>query len=113
MSLLSTKRLARMAIAVALVIVCSQITVPLPGIPFTLQTFAVGLVASLLAPLDAFLACLTYLLLGAIGLPVFAGGAGGWASFVGAGGGFLIGFSLFALWTSFSTHKNKTFGGCF
>ena len=98
-----------MAIAVALLIVCSQITVPLPGVPFTLQTFAVGLVASLLLPLDAFIACLVYLLLGVIGLPVFAGGGGGWASFIGAGGGFLLGFAAFTLLTSSLIAKHHNF----
>ena len=109
MSSFTTKQLTRIAIAVALLIICSQITVPLPGVPFTLQTFAVGLVASLLLPLDAFIACLVYLLLGAIGLPVFAGASGGFSAFFAATGGFLIGFIPFVLISSLLAQRFKGF----
>ena len=65
------------AFGAALIAVLSQISIPIGTVPFTLQTLAVGLVASTFRFRDASLSILVYWLLGAIGLPVFAGGAVG------------------------------------
>ena len=59
------------AFGAALIAVLSQITIPIGTVPFTLQTLAVGLVASTFRFRDASLSILVYWLLGAIGLPVF------------------------------------------
>ncbi|MDN6208478.1 MAG: biotin transporter BioY, partial [Lactococcus sp.] len=64
-----TQRLAIIAIAAAFLAISSQITIPLPIVPLTLQTLAVGIIATVLTPLDSVLAILVYLILGAIGLP--------------------------------------------
>ena len=88
------QRLAIIAISTAFLAVASQLTIPLPLVPLTLQTLAVGIIATLLKPLDSILAICLYLVLGAIGVPVFAGGAGGFGVILGATGGFLIGFLL-------------------
>ncbi len=64
-------------IMLALLIVCSQLTIPLPVIPLTLQTFAVGLLASILPLRYSLQTILVYLLLGFIGLPIFANFKGG------------------------------------
>src|SRR5574341_25708 len=92
-----TQRLAIIAIAAAFLAISSQITIPLPIVPLTLQTLAVGIIATVLTPLDSILAILVYLILGAIGLPVFAGGAAGFGVILGPTGGFLIGFLFQAL----------------
>ena len=109
MSSSTSRRLARIALATALIIVCSQIIIPLPGVPFTLQTLAVGLVACLLVPLEAMTALLLYLFMGAVGLPVFAGASGGFSAFFAATGGFLIGFIPFVLVTSYFAQRFKDF----
>ena len=70
----------------------------------TLQTFAVGLVAAILKPREATLAATLYLILGAIGLPVFAGGGGGLQSFFGPSAGYLLAYPFFAFITSKLTH---------
>lgn len=88
------QRLAIIAIATAFLAVASQLTIPLPLVPLTLQTLAVGIIATLLKPLDSILAICLYLILGAIGIPVFAGGAAGFGVILGPTGGFLIGFLL-------------------
>ncbi len=77
------------AFGAALIAVLSQISIPIGTVPFTLQTLAVGLVASTFRFRDASLSILVYWLLGAIGLPVFAGGAGGISAFVTPTAGFL------------------------
>ena len=88
------QRLAIIAISPASLAVASQLTIPLPLVPLTLQTLAVGIIATLLKPLDSILAICLYLVLGAIGVPVFAGGAAGFGVILGPTGGFLIGFLL-------------------
>lgn len=68
------------AFGAALIAILSQIVIPIGTVPFTLQTLAVGLIASIFRPREAALSVALYLLLGAIGLPVFAGGSGGIAA---------------------------------
>ncbi|MEM9822566.1 MAG: biotin transporter BioY [Bacteroidota bacterium] len=73
-----------------------QITLNLneTGIPITGQTFAVLLVGALLGRKWGPLAVALYLLVGGLGLPVFAKGASGWAVFGKGSGGYLYGFVL-------------------
>ena len=78
------------ALGAALIAALSPFTIPLGPIPITLQTLAIGLIASIYRPKEATLSVVIYLLLGAIGLPVFAGGHGGIASFYGPTAGFLL-----------------------
>ena len=85
-----------MAIGAALITVCSWITVPFI-VPFTLQTFAVFTVVSLLGGRKGCLSILVYILLGAVGLPVFSGFKGGVGVLVGTTGGYIIGFIFIAL----------------
>lgn len=88
------------ALGAALIAALSPFQIPFGPIPITLQTLAIGLVASLFRPKEATLAVIIYLLLGAIGLPVFAGGSGGFQAFYGPTAGFLLFFPLRALVTS-------------
>ena len=85
-----------MAMAVALIAVCSWISIP-TTVPFTMQTFAVCLVSALLGTRRGFLAVVCYLLLGAAGAPVFAGFKGGLGALLGVTGGYLVGFLFTAL----------------
>lgn len=79
-----------------LVALTAQLVVPLWPVPITGQTFGVLLVGAILGSKRGALALLTYLAQGAIGLPVFAGGTGGIARFMGPTGGYLIGFIIAA-----------------
>jgi len=81
----------------ALIALSAQVRFPLPfsPVPVTGQTFAVLLVAAALGRLGL-ASVIAYLVEGAIGLPVFAGGAFGVATMVGPTGGYLIGFALAA-----------------
>lgn len=93
-------KLTLSGLLLAVLIICSQITIPLPIVPLTLQTFAVGLIASMLSPLYAVEVIIAYLILGAVGLPVFAGFAGGAAVFASPTAGYLYSFVVYALITS-------------
>ncbi len=75
----------------ALIAVCSQIQIP-GAVPFTLQTFAIFLAAGLLGGKRGTVSVLIYILIGAIGLPVFAGFKGGIGALFGTTGGYIIGF---------------------
>ena len=76
----------------ALTAVCAWISLPIPPVAFTLQTFAVLLTLGILGGRWGTGSILIYLLLGMIGLPVFAGFQNGAAAFPGPTGGFLLGF---------------------
>lgn len=89
------------AIGAALIAVLSQITLPVGPVPFTLQTLAIGIIATLYKPKEATISVLLYLLLGAIGLPVFAGASGGFQALFGTTGGFLWAFILYGFVTAY------------
>jgi biotin transport system substrate-specific component len=95
----STTDLALIAVFAAL-IAAAAYTAAIPvggaGVPLTLQTFALLLAGLVLGPVRGFLAAALYLLLGLVGLPVFAGHAAGAAVFTGPTGGYLVGFPLLA-----------------
>ncbi|NLF80242.1 MAG: biotin transporter BioY [Clostridia bacterium] len=78
--------------------VCSWIAIP-AGIPFTLQTFGVLITAGLLGARRGVAAVLIYLLLGAVGVPVFANFGAGPGVLLGPTGGYLVGFIFTALLT--------------
>ncbi|MBQ9663083.1 MAG: biotin transporter BioY [Oscillospiraceae bacterium] len=88
--------LAYMAVCAALIAVCAWITVP-AAVPFTLQTFAVFCVLGLLGGKRGTVAILVYILLGAVGLPVFSGFNGGIGALLGTTGGYIIGFIFIGL----------------
>lgn len=91
-----TKRMALIAMFVAVMAICSWISIPLT-IPITLQTLAVFVTCGVLGGLDGTIAVCVYILIGAVGLPVFSGFTGGPARLIGPTGGYLIGFILTAL----------------
>lgn len=79
-----------------LIAICSWISIP-TLVPFTLQTFAVFLTVGLLGGKRGTMAVLVYVLLGAIGIPVFAGFSGGMGIILNNTGGYIIGFIFSAL----------------
>lgn len=97
--LLGTTDLALVAAFAALTSVCAYVgAVPVggSGVPITLQTFAIMLGGCVLGPLRGFLAAALYLLLGAVGLPVFAEHSSGLGVFTGASAGYLWSFPVAA-----------------
>ncbi|MDO4816434.1 MAG: biotin transporter BioY [Bacillota bacterium] len=88
---LTTKNLTAIALMSAVMAICSWLTVP-TAVPFTLQTFAVFFSLEYLGGKKGTLAILVYILLGAVGLPVFSGFAGGIGHLAGPTGGYIIGF---------------------
>ena len=77
----------------ALITVCGWICIP-SAVPFTLQTLAVFLCIMLLGTKRSLAAVITYILLGAVGCPVFSGFRGGIGTLLGPTGGYITGFVL-------------------
>lgn len=86
------------ALGAAITAVGAFIAIPLPlsPVPIVLQNFFIVLIALVLGPKMGTASVALYLLTGALGLPVFAGGKGGFAHFFGPTGGYLAGFLLSA-----------------
>ena len=88
---LSVRELAYISMFAALIAVCSWISIP-AAVPFTMQTFAVFAALGILGGRRGTIAVLIYILLGAVGLPVFSGFRGGPGVLLGTTGGYIIGF---------------------
>ena len=87
--------------------VAAQLSFPVPGspVPVTGQTFAVLLTAAALGPARGLAAQALYLVMGAVGLPVFAGAGHGPGVIFGASGGYLIGFLAAAAITGYGARR--------
>lgn len=84
------------AVFAVLMAICSWISIP-TAVPFTLQTFGVFLAIGVLGGRRGSLAVLVYILLGVIGVPVFAGFTGGIGILLRNTGGYIVGFLFSAL----------------
>ena len=105
-----THALTVCAMFVALLVIFSQIAIPLPmGVPINLALLAVYLCALLLPLPYALMTIGVYLLLGLLGVPVFAGFRGGPAALFGKTGGYLLGYLLCALIVGLLNLKTKGF----
>ncbi len=106
----TTKDMVFIALSTTIMIVCAFITIPF-YVPFTMQTFALFTILGLLGTKRAFISVCLYLLLGAIGLPVFSGFKGGIGTLLGVTGGYLLGFLLTVIVSGAFLHifskKNK------
>lgn len=92
---MKTSRLQMMivtALFTAIIGILAQITIPLPLIPITGQTLAIGLAATILGSRYGTYSTILYLLIGAIGVPVFAAMSSGFGVLFGPTGGFIVGF---------------------
>ena len=87
---------ALVALFSALVALTAQVEIPLRPVPITLQTLGVLFTGAVLGSRRGAMALLLYVAEGAIGLPVFAGGAAGIAYLLGPTGGYLISYPLAA-----------------
>lgn len=95
---ITTKSIIMVGMFAAVLAVLSQLSIPMPsGVPVTLQTFAVALTAYVLGWKLGGAATIVYILLGAVGVPVFAGLSGGVSVLVGMTGGFIWGFIIMVL----------------
>ena len=102
---MSVRKLSACALMAALIAVCSQIQIPLPAVPINLALFAVHLSGALLGPAGGALSVAAYVLLGMIGVPVFAGFRAGPAVLFGKTGGYILGYFLCAWLVGFLSRR--------
>lgn len=87
-----TRSVAFVGLTIAIMAVSAWVVVPIGPIPFTLQMFAITFAVVVLSPKEAIAAITGYLLMGAVGVPVFSGMRGGIGVLAGPTGGFLWGY---------------------
>lgn len=88
-----TRKITYSALFVAIISVISQIAIPMPSlVPITLQTLAIALCGYLMGWKIGLCVTTVYILLGAVGAPVFSSFQGGFSVIIGHGGGFIVGF---------------------
>lgn len=93
---ITTKDMTLVGLGAALMGVFSQLAIPLPTVPLTLQVFGAVLLAIILEAKLATLVMIVYTLVGAIGMPVFANFGRGFSVIVGPTGGYITGFIVLA-----------------
>jgi biotin transport system substrate-specific component len=92
---LTTKEIVLAGLFSAILAIISQISIPMPtGVPITIQVFGIALVGVILGWRLGLLSTLVYILLGAVGLPIFANFRGGISSLTGLTGGYIWSWPL-------------------
>ena len=102
---IATKDLVLTALFAALTAVLAQIQLPIGPVPFNLAVFGAFLAGMLLEPAWAAASMGVYMLLGAVGIPVFAGFMGGPAVLLGKTGGYVIGYIFIAMATALAVKR--------
>ena len=101
------------ALFAALTAAIAPVKIPLgfTPVPITLQTIAVLLSGAMLGPYYGALAMILYVVVGALGLPVFAGGSSGFGVLIGPTGGYLISYFIaaFAIGKMLESKKNPSY----
>jgi biotin transport system substrate-specific component len=106
------KSLVLIAILIAILAVGSQISVPMPFfVPITLQMLFVALLGYILSTKQATIAIFTYIVIGAVGIPVFANLGAGVGTLFSYTGGFIFGFLPLAILSSIGKGKIKILFG--
>lgn len=96
-SRMSTRDIVLIGMFAALLAAFSQISLPMPtGVPITIQAFGVALVGVVLGWKRALFSTIVYILLGAVGLPVFANFQGGLRVITGLTGGYILAWPVMA-----------------
>lgn len=107
---LSIKEITLVGMCAALMAIFSQLSIPLPftSVPVTLQVFGLVILAVIVGAKVGTLSLIIYVIIGAIGLPVFANFHSGFGVLIGPTGGYIIGFVIMAFLIGYaSSKKNK------
>lgn len=88
----TVRNMVFIAVMAALICIAAPFSVPIGPIPISLATFAIYLAGGILGAKKGTVAVVVYILLGAVGLPIFSGGEGGLQKLFGVTGGYIIGY---------------------
>ena len=89
---MNVRRMCRIALMAALLCIAAPMSVPVGPIPITLATLVVYLAGICLGWAEGTAAVAIYILLGAVGLPVYSGFSGGFQKLFGVTGGYIVGY---------------------
>lgn len=108
---MNTRTITTSALFVAVMAICSWISIPIPGtaVPINLGTFGVIMTGYVLGKRNGVISVIIFLLLGAVGLPVFHGFSGGVGILLGPTGGFLIGYIALAFSAGMASELSDRF----
>ena len=98
---MKTKTMVTCAVFAAILCICSVITIPIGPVPITLGLFGIMAAAVILGWKRGTVSVLVFILLGAVGLPVFSGFKGGVSVLLGPTGGYIWSYILVALFIGF------------
>ncbi|MEO0896687.1 MAG: biotin transporter BioY [Bacteroidota bacterium] len=104
---MNVKALVYTSLFTAFIIIGAYITIPLGPVPLVLSDFMVLFAGLMLGPRYGFTAVGLYIMLGALGLPIFSGGGGGLAHMAGPTGGYLAGFFISPLVVGSISHSGE------
>ena len=104
-SILSTKNLSLMALMSALLCLLAAISIPIGPVPITLSIFIIYIISYVLDANSALISVFIYLLIGIVGLPVFASYKSGFGVIIGPSGGYLISYLIVVYISSYYNHK--------
>jgi biotin transport system substrate-specific component len=93
--------------------VAARVEIPHQPVPYTLQTLVVLLAGAFLGARNGALSQMLYLVIGALGLPVFAAGRIGFAALLGPTGGYLLAFPIAAAVVGYLIHRRRTLAWSF
>lgn len=106
---LSIKEITLTGMCAALMAIFSQLSIPLPftSVPVTLQILGLVILSVIVGGKIATLSMIIFVLLGVIGIPVFANFSGGFGVIVGPTGGYIIGFIIMAFFIGYTSYKEN------
>ncbi|MDR3593624.1 biotin transporter BioY [Clostridium sp.] len=106
---LSIKEISLIGMCAALMVIFSQLSIPLPftAVPITLQIFGLVIISVIIGAKLGTLSIIVFDVLGAIGLPVFANFNGGLHVIIGPTGGYIIGFIIIAFLIGYASEKQN------
>ncbi len=105
---LTTRELCQIGVFAAVIAALSPLSIPLPlGVSITPQTFIIPLAGVMLGAKKGTLATVVYILLGALGLPIFSNFAGGLGVVFGPTGGYIYSFPLLAFLPGFAAERKN------
>ena len=106
---LSIKEITLVGMCAAMMAIFSQLSIPLPftSVPVTLQIFGLVVLSVIVGAKIATLSIIIFVLLGSIGLPVFANFSGGFGVIFGPTGGYIIGFIIMAFLIGYASSKQN------
>lgn len=99
------KTMTRIAVMTAVMCILGPISIPTGIVPISFTPLAVFLSVYILGTAEGTAATALYILIGAVGLPVFSGFQGGFAKIAGPTGGYILGFIFMAAIGGFFIHR--------